>query len=269
MKNLYLLITIIIALLLSACGSQTTATPIPTLVLDGSNTSSNGNQISNANAVSASAQIVPLTESHLSFAAIGRVTEVNVEVGDKASAGDVLARLDTSILEAKIREAQANLDAAQAQYKYLKRIGTNEIHLETAATDVERAQALLDLANANLAAQSELIAPIDGTVIEVNTGPSETVTPGQVVIVLADLTRFQVETTDLSERDVTKIQNGQSATIFIEALGDEFTGKVVDVDRIGSTLGGDVVYTVTIAFTQQPKGLLWGMSADVDIEIGK
>jgi hypothetical protein len=103
----------------------------------------------------------------------------------------------------------------------------------------------------------------------VEIAPGETVVPGQILFVVADLTRFQVETTDLSERDVTRVQAGQEAVIFIEAFGEEFTGKVIDVDRIGSTLGGDVVYTVTIQFDKQPEGLLWGMSADVEIATGE
>ena len=265
MKKAYLLIIIIITVVLSACGSQATATPIPTLVLDGSTSPSNGGT-SSGNAVSAAAIIVPSKTAKLSFATIGHVTEVNVEVGDTVSAGDVLAKLDTTLLEAKIREAEANLEMANIQVRYLKRIGTNQPHLETALADVDRAQALLDLANANLEAQSVLVAPMNGTVISVDTAPAEVVTPGQVVITLANLSYFQVETTDLSERDVTKVQVGQPAKVFIEALGEEFTGKVIDVDRIGSTLGGDVVFTVTIFLDKQPQVLLWGMSADVNIE---
>ena len=90
--------------------------------------------------------------------------------------------------------------------------------------------------------------------------------PGQTVIVLGDLSRYRIETTDLSERDVPRVQIGQSASVFIEALGEEFTGEVVDIDRVSSTLGGDVVYKVTIDLDRQPKGLLWGMSADVQLE---
>jgi len=269
MKKAYLLITIVIALVLSACGSQATATPIPTLMLDGGNNPSPSNgSTSSGNSVSASATLVPSKTAHLSFATIGHVTEVNVEVGDAVNTGDVLAKLDTTILEAKVREAEANLELASIQVRYLKRIGINEPHLETAIADVDRAQALLDLANANLELQPVLITPINGTVISVDTAPAEVVTPGQVVITLADFSYFQVETTDLSERDVTKVQIGQPASVFIEALGEEFTGKVVDVDRIGSTLGGDVVFTVTINLDRQPQGLLWGMSADVNIETG-
>ncbi|NJC98278.1 MAG: efflux RND transporter periplasmic adaptor subunit [Anaerolineae bacterium] len=262
MKKIY--ITLLMALLLSACASATSPTPIPTIALDGS--PSNADQSNTGNEVTASAIIVPVKDAQLSFPAVGHVTEVNAKVGDRVSAGDVLVRIDTSLLEAKVREAEANLAVAEIQVRYLKRIGTNQAHLETAEADVERAQALLDLAKATLDSQSTLVAPFDGVIVSVDIAPAETVTPGQVVIVLADLSRYQIETTDLSERDVTKVQTGQPATVFIEALNGEFTGKVIDIDRIGSTLGGDVVFTVTIAFDQQPQGLLWGMSADARIQ---
>jgi len=265
MKKVYLFIIILV---ISACSSAAASpTPIPTIIVDGDSAPSNNN--TGGGDITASAVVVPLTEANLSFASIGHVSEVKVGEGDRVFAGDVLVSLDTSLLEARVREAQANLDAAQAQLRYLIRIGTNQPHLETAEADVDRAQALLDLANANLESQSILTAPFGGTIIEVNTGPYETVMPGQVVVVMADLSKFQVETTDLSERDVTRVQNGQSAGIFLDALNAEFTGRVVDIDRIGSTLGGDVVYTVTIAFDKQPQGLRWGMSADVNITTGE
>lgn len=88
-------------------------------------------------------------------------------------------------------------------------------------------------------------------------------------MVLGDLSKYKIETTDLSERDVNRVQVGQPATVFIESLGEEFTGKVVDVARISTEIGGDVVYKVTIELEKQPAGLLWGMSADVNISVGE
>jgi hypothetical protein len=87
-----------------------------------------------------------------------------------------------------------------------------------------------------------------------------------VVILLGDLSQYQVETTDMSERDVTRVQVGQPVTVFIEALDQEFTGSVANIDRVSTTLGGDVIFKVTIELDEQPKGLLWGMSADVQIQ---
>ena len=259
------LLVMVMALLLSACGARSTPTAIPTISLD-NNTSTNNTQSNDANAVAASAVIVPVKEAELAFASVGRVTTVNVKVGDKVSAGQTLVKLDTTIQETRVKEAEANLLAAQVQYNYQKRLGLDEVHIESAEADVARMQALLDSAKAILDTQYELIAPFDGTIVSVDIAPAETVVPGQVVILLGDLSRYQIETTDLSERDVTSVQVGQSANVFIEAVEEEFTGEVIDVDRISTTLGGDVVFKVTIELDDQPEGLLWGMSADVQIE---
>ena len=265
MKKLYLLVTILVALLLSACSATATPTAIPTVSLDESSSPAN-TQSSDANAISASAVIVPVKETELAFSSVGRVTAVEVNVGDRVRAGQTLVKLDTTIQETRIKEAEANLLAAQVQYNYQKRLGLDEVHIESAEADVARMQALLDSAKAILDTQYILVAPFDGTIVSVDIAPAETVVPGQAVILLGDLSRYQIETTDLSERDVTRVQVGQSANVFIEALEEEFTGKVIDVDRISTTLGGDVVFKVTIELDDQPEGLLWGMSADVQIE---
>jgi RND family efflux transporter MFP subunit len=266
MKKLCLLVIAVLALLLAACGSAATPTAIPTVSLDNGNNTTNNTQPNDANAVSASAVIVPVRDAQLAFSAVGRVTAVDVKVGDPVSAGQTLATLDTTIQETRVKQAEANLLAAQVQYQYQKRLGLDDVHIESAEADVARMQALLDSEKAVLDSQYTLVAPFDGTIVSVDIAPAETVVPGQVVILLGDLSKYQIETTDLSERDVTRVQVGQPVNVFIEALGEEFTGKVVDVDRISTTLGGDVVFKVTIELDDQPEGLLWGMSADVQIE---
>jgi len=265
MKN-SLIVTILMALLLSACASMaSTPTALPTVALDGGNTA-DSTQTSDGDSISASAVVVPIRDVQLSFSAVGRVTAVYVKVGDLVTAGQTLVTLDTTIQEARVREAEANLLAAEVQLKYNRRLGLDEVHIESSEADVARMQALLDSANAVLVSQSTLSAPIDATVVSVDIAPAETVVPGQVVIVLGDLSKYQIETTDLSERAVTRVQPGQPASVFIDALNEEFTGEVIDIDRVSSTLGGDVVYTVTIDLDRQPQGLLWGMSADVQID---
>jgi RND family efflux transporter MFP subunit len=268
MKNFCLIVTTLSVLFISACTSMgSTPTAIPTVSLD--NNSSSNSSTSNPNAVSASANIVPLKKAELAFANVGRVKAVNAKTGDQVKAGQVLVELDTTLLEAKVREAEANLAAAQVEVKYLQRVGTDEVHLASAQAEADRAQALLDSAHAILAAQSTLVAPFDGTIVAVDISSGETVVPGGVVITMGDLSRFQVETTDLSERNIPRVQIGQKVNVFIEALNQEFTGKVTDISRVSSTMGGDVVFKVTIDLDQQPQGLLWGMSADVKIETGK
>ncbi len=275
MRKNYLTIATVIVFVLSACGQAATQQAIPTVVLDEGGGSNQQN--ASGDSVSAAGTIVPMSEARLSFASIGRVTSVNVQVGDKVEAGQILVQLDTSILEAKVNEAEANLAFAETDLKYLIRVTgcrgegctPSYKHIEVAENEVARAQALVDSAKAALDIQSHLTAPFAGTVVSVDISPAETVTPGQVVIVIGDLSGYRVETTDLSERDVPDVKIGQAANVFVEALGQDFTGKVADVSNISSTLGGDVVYKVTIDFDQQPEGLLWGMSTDVEIFVGE
>lgn len=274
-KNFWILISIF-TLALTACGPSAAPTAIPTVSLDNGGSSSTA-QPGGGDSVSASAVVVPLREARLSFtAAISRVTSVNVEIGDVVKAGDVLVELDTSILEARVREAEANLAYAEIELKYLIRVtgcrgegcAPSQKHIEVAENDIAHAQALVDSAKAVLESQSNLAAPFDGVVVSVDISPAETVTPGQVVIVVGDLSHYRIETTDLSERDVPKVKVGQAVKVFIDALNQNLTGKVADISRISTTLGGDVVYKVTIDFDEQPDGLLWGMSADVEILVG-
>jgi RND family efflux transporter MFP subunit len=249
---------------LAGCGTVSSPTPIPTIVLSSAPVAGSGSAVPSAGSVSASGEIVPASKASLSFPLTGVVNDVRVQAGDKVSVGQILARLDTSILEAQVAQADADVRAMQIHYTYLARTGTDQEHLDSALADVARVQATLDAAKATLA-QATLAAPFSGTIASVDIVPSETVVPGQVVIMLGDFSDFRVETTDLSERDVPKVKVGQPAQVNVIALNQSLPGKVTDVSRIASTIGGDVVYKVTIEFDNQPTGLLWGMTADVQI----
>jgi multidrug efflux pump subunit AcrA (membrane-fusion protein) len=127
------------------------------------------------------------------------------------------------------------------------------------------AQAALEVAQASLA-QSTLMAPFDANVASVDVMPGEFVQENQVVITLATLNTLQLETTDLSERDIPKVKIGAPVDIFVEALNENFNGKVLGISPKADTVGGDVVFKVTIAFDKQPENLLWGMTAELTIE---
>ena len=249
------------ALLVAGCGAGSTPTALPTVVLDTSAGASGG-------VVTASGVIVPTRHADLSFPLTGVVRQVEAEVGDKVSAGQLLIQLDASVWEAEARVAQADLDAEQADYRYQVRSGTDQEHLDSALADIDRAEAQLAIKNA-VVSQAALVAPFAGTVASIEISPAETVVPGQVVLTLGDLTKFQVETTDLSERDAPRVRIGQQAQVDVPALGQQVQGKVIDVARVASTIGGDVVYKVTISIDAQPAGLMWGMTSTVTIETGE
>lgn len=256
------LIVLTLALTLSACGSSSSSTPtaIPTVVINA--------QPAAANTVTASGQVEPVQHVQLSFPLTGVAKTVEVKEGDSVTAGQTLAMLDTSLLEAQVRENQADVAAAQTQVALLRRMGTtSQEDLDSAQAGVDRAQALLDSAKATLA-EATLTAPFNGTIAEVDLSPAETVIPGQIIIVMGDLSQFQIETTDLSERDAPSVKVGEVAIVSIPALNQKLTGKVSNMARISSTVGGDVVYKATIQLDTQPQGLLWGMTTDVTIQTG-
>ena len=163
--------------------------------------------------------------------------------------------------DAELEVAHAELDAAQREYDLLKD-GPDPETLALANARVENAKAQL-LASQSALAGLDLTAPFGGTVSNVAANSGEWVSPGQVILVLADLKRLRVETSDLSERDVMKVEKGQEVSVFVKALGEEVSGRVSEVSPLASTLGGDVVYKTMIDLDSLPEGLRAGMSVDV------
>jgi RND family efflux transporter MFP subunit len=229
--------------------------------------------------VIASARAVPAQVANIGFVISGIVKEVAVKEGDTVQAGQVLAVLDTPELDYAVVAAEASLRAAQAdlatrnrdKYKYLDRYDRvsysavpNEI-VQIEKAKVQAAQSELDLAKANLA-QAALVAPYDAAVVSISMIPGELAQGDQTVLTLANLSELQIETTDLSERDISRVQIGQAVNVFIEALNAHVTGKVLRISPISEIVGGDVVYKVTIGLDQQAAGLLWGMTAEVQIQ---
>ena len=162
-----------------------------------------------------------------------------------------------------LEAAWANVKSAIAQVDML-RAGPSPEQLAIAQAAVAQAEAALEVARATLN-QATLRAPFSGTVADLQVSPGQIVMPGQVVLTLADLSQLQVETTDLSERDVTGVRVGQEATVYVEALNVDVPGRVARISPLASTVGGDVVYTVVIALEEQPEGLRLGMSVEVEI----
>jgi RND family efflux transporter MFP subunit len=267
MKKTLWILLLVSTLWITACGGASQPEVLPTVVLDSGANSASTPASSSKGTVAASAEVRPVDSVNLSFPLLGTVKTVEVEVGDEVEAGQLLATLDTTILEARVAEAEAGVVTAETQVRYLKRVGVGTAYeqIDAAQADVDRAQAVVDQLKAQLE-QATLTTPISGTVIKVDIVPGETVNPGQVVIVIADLSHMRIETTDLSERDIPAVQIGQSASVFIDALDESFKGKVIDIDRQSETVGGDVTYMVTIELDQQPAGLRWGMSAEVEIQ---
>jgi multidrug efflux pump subunit AcrA (membrane-fusion protein) len=165
--------------------------------------------------------------------------------------------------QAGVQAATAQRDAAQAQLDLLQ-AGPSAEEVAVTQAAVDQAQAALDTAHAALDLAS-LCAPAAGIISALEVSPGESVVPGQAVLTLADLHHLQIHTTDLSERDMTQVAAGQSATVYVESLDATVDGQVVRIAPRATTVGGDVVYTVVVDLVDPPAGLRWGMSVEVQI----
>ncbi len=185
----------------------------------------------------------------------------------RAQVQQAQATLDKLLSKAtagQIAEATAQVHSAQAELDLLT-AGARIQDVAAAGAAVTEATAALALAESNLA-NLTLRAPFTGTVTDLNTGAGEMVLPGAAVLTLADLSQLQVETTDLSERDVVRVAVGQPVKVVVTPLNTEIAGRVVRIAPQANIVAGDVVYTVVVALDELPADLRWGMSAEIETE---
>ena len=278
MKHFYWIPILISAVLLAGCASAPTPTAVPTPM---ASATPDHSFISSFGIVSASANVNPAQTSQMGFLISAPVKEVDVKEGDKVKAGQTLIVLNTPDLNLSITAAKAAVRGAQDEvdmlnYPYTKLFHAGHIvHVkaflerrEQAADQLLSAQAALDAAQATLH-EGTLIAPYDGTVVTINVVPGQLIQPNQVALVIGDLGHMQIETTDLSEREIAYVRIGQTATVYIKALNRDFSGKVIAIAPKATKYNGAWVFKATVALDKQPSSLLWGMSANVQIQTEK
>lgn len=272
-----IVIGIALVMLVAACGSASPAAPAPT-----TSTAPASTTVQAPGTVTASVSVEPVQKSQMAFNIAAPVKEVAVKAGEQVKAGQILIALDTPELAYAVTSAQAELQSAQLndalerstrEYrawtgrKWIWVNGLPEVRAQADAR-VQQGQAAVDVAQATLA-QGTLVAPYDGTVVSVDVDPGEMVSPQQAVLVIGDLNHLQIETTDLSEREIAQVRIGQTASTRLKAFSQDLPGKVVAISPLSNLNNGDTVFKVTIQLDSAPKGLMWGMTGDVTIQVGK
>lgn len=131
--------------------------------------------------VSLSGNLAAASETDLDFTASGRVNALNVTAGQSVTAGQVLATLDTSTLQAQLAQAQATLSSAQAKLAQDQQ-GTTPTSLAQAEAQVNSAQVSLqnaqtaynDAVAVNQASINQMQAQLDEDTSTMNTDCGKT-----------------------------------------------------------------------------------------------
>jgi len=220
----------------------------------------------------------------------GQVAEVGADFNDRVRKGQVIARIDPTLLEQQVREAEANLERARADLEqkvfaldqahalFEEKILTEadyraaEYNHTVSKANLVSAEAGLDRAKRNLE-YSVVHAPIDGIVVERNVEPGQTVAASlsapQLFLIAEDLTNMQI-LVSVDESDIGRIAEGQRARFSVQAYPERaFEGTVQQV-RLQSTTSENVVnYTVVVGVSNPDHKLLPGMTATVTFVIDR
>lgn len=185
----------------------------------------------------------------------GRVTKVNVEVGSKVKAGELLVQLDTAELQAQLKQAEGMLASAKAgtaQYdlrledarKNLQKM--EQLYKEGAVSkdqydsallqynvlansppgpQVQQAQGNVDYIKAQIA-NASVRAPISGEISAKSVEMGELAGPSAPILTIVDTSKIFVEGV-ITEKDIGFVTSGQRVTVEIDALGGSFDGKII------------------------------------------
>jgi RND family efflux transporter MFP subunit len=249
--------------------------------------------------VSASGQILTANTFPISTSASGVVKKVYVTDGQTVSKGQRIAEIELDSEGAKNHassysnylSAQVSLNSANNSFRSTQASAENildqlkghdtdetlaqkdqrtkaEVARDNAYDGIKSAQAKLNSAALDYQASSPvIIAPNSGivdniTVVAGLTLPTSTTT--QVAVIHSKGT--PLASFNLSEVDISKIKQGQKATIKLDSIADKtFTGKIVSVNKMGSVTSGVTNYPVIISFDTEVPEALSNMSASANI----
>ena len=218
----------------------------------------------------------------------GIVNRIYVDFNDKVYRGQIIARIDTTLLVSSVRDAratmtrnQAQLDFSRTEYDRIKGLFDKQF-----ATEVELNQAKynLDLAEATIVSTqisleraqrnldyATIVSPINGVVVERNVDEGQTVaaslnTP-QLFLIANDLASMEI-LASVDESDIGLIEEGQEVRFTVQAYDEAMFAGTVRQVRLQSSIQENVVtYTAVIDVDNSDGKLLPGMTATVEFLI--
>jgi len=257
--------------------------------------------------VSATGTLEPIKEVEVGSEISGMMKTVEVDHNDHVKVGQVLARIDTTKIDAQVLQSEAALEAARAkvleaeatqkegdaQLSRLDRVSKlsggkvpslyeleaqravvarAQANVASAKADVANAQATLNV-NRSDREKSVIYSPINGVVLSRKIEPGQTVAASfeaPVLFKLAeDLSQLELQV-DVDEADVGQVHEGQLATFTVDAYPDKHFPASIKQVRYGSqTTDGVVTYTTILKVNNDDLSLRPGMTATAVITTRK
>lgn len=216
----------------------------------------------------------PIDQTIVKSRVAGRLADVLVREGDRVTEGQVLARFETTELQAKFNERQSALEAARADARWTARDRSDKETLanrnivsqsaadqarataENRASMVSVAEAQLEVARKNLA-DAEVKAPFDGVVGERIANQGESLPIDGKILALLDTSHVEIAA-QMPAADVIRMKVGQVANVTLEGFGDRvFSGKITRISP--TTQAGSRSIPVYVEITDRHEALRGGL----------
>ncbi|MBK6733913.1 MAG: efflux RND transporter periplasmic adaptor subunit [bacterium] len=238
-----------------------------------------------ASVVAATGNLQPVTTVQVGTQVSGIVDEVLVDFNSHVTAGQVIARIDKTLLISAVSSSRAQLERieaeqrhAEAEYQRLselhdqKMISDSEFNTAQYNRDAARASAKsakvdLERAERNLG-YATITSPIDGIVVQRSIDPGQTVQASfsapQLFQIAGDLAAMQI-LVSVDESDIGQIKVGLPVKFTVQAYPDDsFSGTVRQVRLQSVTQENVVTYIAVVDVPNADQRLLPGMTASVE-----
>lgn len=218
----------------------------------------------------------------------GTIEDVYADFNDTVEAGQLIALIDPSVLNAQVKSSEAdllrqraNLKKAKIDYDRFKPVNEKgflsgkdflsyEISLETAEAAVMSSEASLERIKRSRSF-AEIRAPISGVIIDRNVEKGQTVatsfnTP-RLFIIAEDLSLMEI-LANVDESDIGQIETGQEVRFTVAAYPERnFQGVVTEIRLQPQVVQNVVNYTVVVETENPRRVLLPGMTATLDFVV--
>ena len=251
-------------------------------------------------AVTATGTVNPVTTVQVGTYVSGPISAIYVDFNAAIKAGQLMAKIDprpfaaqvdltSAVLgnaRAQLRKDKANLAYQKITYERDQALLTHAVisqdQLDSQRSTFEQAAAQIGLDEASIRQQeaslraaqlnlyyTDIISPVDGTVVSRNADVGQTVAASYqtptLFLVAKDLTKMQVDA-NVSESDIGGIKKGQAVDFTVDAYTKRiFTGTVAQVRKAPITVQNVVTYDVVVSVSNPELLLMPGMTANITL----
>lgn len=222
--------------------------------------------------------VTAVSDTRLAFEVHGVIATVDVNFGDTVTSGQVLATLDPEPLELTVREAEAQLAAARADFQdasvtfnratalFEQDVASAaerdraEAHYNSTRSRVDAAKARLGLAQRDLR-RSALRAPFDGSISVRNIDPAQKIASGEIAFEMDSGESGLRVVVQVPETVIALVKQGQLVDVSFPSVSTDVYPAVVS--EVGTRASGGNAFTVKADLTQRVEQARPGMTAEV------